>query len=43
MYIKNRQNSNEIMSFGLFQAWCFAESLVLVNRLLSIYETVSRH
>ena len=43
MYIKNRRNSNEIKDFGSYQSSYLTESLVLRNRLLFIYQTVSKY
>ena len=38
MYIKNRRNSDKIKNLGLYLTLCLAESLVLRNRLLFIYQ-----
>jgi len=34
--IKNRRNSTDVKTFGLYQTVCLAESLVFHNRLLFI-------
>jgi hypothetical protein len=41
MYIKNRRNSSKIKGFGSYQILCLTGSLVLRNRLLFIYPSVS--